>query len=306
MKQVTVTVPATTANLGPGFDCLGLALGLYNQITFTAETAQETHGKFTLTINGEGIDRLPTDHGNLVVRAAECIFERVGQRPPSLHIHQQNNIPVGSGLGSSAATVVGGMLAANALVDTHLSDADLLHLAIQMEGHPDNVAPALYGGLTLVIQENRQLHVEQIDTPPLRVVVVLPDFDLPTLSARAVLPPQVPFADAVFNSARLGLLLQALATADYSKLQLAMQDRLHQPYRLRLIPGAAAAFAAAYSAGAAGVALSGAGPSVIAFAADNHEAIGQAMASAFAAAGLMSRTWILPTDFRGSRLKMNG
>jgi len=306
MKQVTVTVPATTANLGPGFDCLGLALGLYNEVSFIAETGPGSEGKFTLTAEGEGAGRLPTDDSNLVARAAESVFQQVGQRPPGLRIHQQNNIPVGSGLGSSAATVVAGMLAANALFDGRLSQADLLQLAVQMEGHPDNVTPALYGGLTLVIQEDTHLHVEQIDTPPLRVVVVLPDFDLPTLSARAVLPPQVPFADAVFNSARLGLLLQALATADYSKLQLAMQDRLHQPYRLRLIPGAAAAFAAAYSAGAAGVALSGAGPSVIAFAADNHEAIGQAMAGAFAAAGLMSRTWILPTDFRGSRLKMNG
>lgn len=305
MKQVTVTVPATTANLGPGFDCLGLALGLYNEVTFTAEMGPESKGKFTLTISGEGIGRLPTDNGNLVARAAECVFLKVGQRPPGLHIHQQNNIPVGSGLGSSAATVLAGMLAANALVEDRLSQAELLQLAVQMEGHPDNIAPALHGGLTLVVQENNHLHVEQIGVPPLRVVIVLPDFDLPTVTARAALPPQVPYADAVFNAGRLGLLLQALATADYSKLRLAMQDRLHQPYRLGLIPGATDAFTAAYLAGAAGVALSGAGPSVIAFAPDNLEAIGRSIANAFAGAGLSSRTWILPVDFWGSRLEVN-
>jgi homoserine kinase len=301
MKQVSATIPATTANLGPGFDCLGLALALYNEVTFTAVPRKSV----TITIRGEGASKIPTDNKNLVLQAAERIFRHVGQRPPGLAIKLQNNIPVSSGLGSSAAAVLGGMLAANALLDSPLSRSDLLLLAAQMEGHPDNVAPALYGCLVLVNGDRERLYVEQIPIPPLRVVIVLPDFDLLTVRARAALPKQVPLADAVFNVGRMGLLVRALERGNYVGLDVAMQDKLHQPYRLPLIPGMAAAFTAAQAAGAAGVALSGAGPGVIAFAPQGHERIAQAMTAAFTKAGLNSRTWILPVDTQGSRLAEN-
>lgn len=288
MKRIRVSVPATTANLGPGFDCLGLALSLYNEVTLTALGCG-----LEIAISGEGAGALPTDEGNLVYRAAHALFERVGRAPAGLQITQVNRIPVGSGLGSSAAATVGGLLAANALVDGGLAPAELLDLAHALEGHPDNAAPALYGGLTLVVPTAQGLLVDTIAVPPLKVVIVLPDFDLATRDARAALPRQVPLAAAVFNAGRVGLLVRALAAADYAKLAVAMDDRLHQPYRAPLVPGLAAALAAAHDAGAAGAAISGAGPSVAAFAPAGHAAIAESVAAAFAAAGLTTRHWVL-------------
>lgn len=296
--SVTVTVPATTANLGPGFDCLGLALSLHNTVILETVPAG-----LTILVEGEGVDALPMDGSNLVVRAIERLFAFCGHAAPGLHITLRNRIPVASGLGGSAAAVLGGLLAANRFLDQPLPLHDILTLATEMEGHPDNVAPALHGGLVLVNRHDGRLLVERIRVPALRAVVVLPDVALPTLEARAILPADVPLADAAFNAGRAALLVRALAQGDYDKLGVAMQDRLHQPYRLPLIPGMPRAFRAALSAGAAGVALSGAGPSVVAFAADNHQAIGEAMARAFAAAGLDSRVWILEVDTAGSSVR---
>ncbi len=294
--SVTVTVPATTANLGPGFDCLGLALTLYNRVTMTDAAAT-----FTIHVTGEGAAWLPTDESNLVWQSAQRLFETVGKWPSGVQIEQENQIPAGSGLGSSAAAVVSGLVAANALVKAGLSPSELLQLATEIEGHPDNVAPALFGGLTLINHTDHGLHLEQIPVPPLTVVIVLPAFDLPTAQSRAALPPQIPLKDAIFNIGRMGLLVRALQTGDHHKLCVAMQDRLHQPYRLPLVPGLGEAFAAAYSAGASAVALSGAGPSLIAFAPHNHEAIVAACTRAFAQAGLTSRAWVLSVDNTGTK-----
>ncbi len=291
---VTVSIPATTANLGPGFDCLGLALNLRNQITIGVRTSG-----LSIEVHGEGRGKIPEDQRNLVAQAAERFFAYSGRRPSGLFIRQQNLIPVGSGLGSSAAAVVGGMLAANALQGAQVAMDEVLALAVEMEGHPDNVAPALFGGLTLVNRLDRSWSVEQIPIRPLQVVVVLPDYELPTAQARAALPQQVPLQDAVFNAGRVGLLTWALAHGQYDRLAIAMQDRLHQPYRLNLVPGMSQAFEAATGAGASGVALSGAGPSVVAFAPDGLNKIGSAVSEAFAYAGVSSRTWILSADDRG-------
>jgi homoserine kinase len=302
MSSITVTVPATTANLGPGFDCLGLALNLYNEVTFIS-----TASGLEITITGEGAGKISSDADNLVVRAAARVFARVGRRPPGLRIHQQNNIPVGSGLGSSAAATLAGILGANALVDGRLSQSDVLNLATEIEGgHPDNVAPALVGGLVLIIQEKGNYLLEHVEVPDLRLVIVLPELDLPTAVARAALPERVPLADAIFNAARTGLLVRAFAQGDYAKMALAMQDRLHQPYRLPLIPGLASAFAAAQDAGAAGVALSGAGPSLVAFAAAGHEQIAAAAVAAFRQAGLPARSWLLAPNHYGALVRQSG
>lgn len=297
MAQVSVTVPASTSNLGPGFDCLGMALALHNRVTLASK-----EGGLEVTVRGEGQDTLATDGTNLVVRAASRLFREIGGEPGGLRVEQENGIPVGSGLGSSAAAVLGGLLAANALAGAPLAKPELLALAAEMEGHPDNAVPALYGGLTLVIQDGQRLIVESIDLPDMEVIVVLPDYALPTAEARAVLPKAVPIGDAIFNASRLAALVRALAAGDYDRLAVATQDRLHQPYRLPLIPGMADAFEAALAAGASAVALSGAGPSLVALSQDGHKEIGRAVQAAFVAAGLDSRSWILPVEPRGARV----
>ncbi|MAU00901.1 MAG: homoserine kinase [Anaerolineaceae bacterium] len=297
-KQVTITVPATSANLGPGFDCLGLALGLYNRVTFTAVSSP------TLTIEVTGLDvaKVPTDKTNVVYQSACHMFDRLGARPSGLHIQQENNIPVGSGLGSSSTAVLAGLLGANALMDGNFSQADILAIAAAEEGHPDNVAPALLGGLVLGVMDGEQVHIEQLPVAQQQVIIVTPNFQLLTKDARAALPGQISRQDAIFNASRLPLLIRALETAAYPKLTLAMQDRLHQPHRLPLIPGMAAAFAAAHSAGAAGVALSGAGPSLIAFAPDHHAEIVSAVTAVFQQNNLTCRSWILPIDTAGTQI----
>ncbi len=298
MKQVTITIPATTANLGPGFDCLGMALSLYQTVTFTTTTIPGT----TITAEGEDAHKIPTDCSNLVLTSAEIIFDKIGQRPSGLHIHQINAIPIGSGLGSSSSAVLAGMFGANALLGSPYDKSQILQMATDLEGHPDNVAPAVHGGLILGVQAEEGLIVERIPVPSLRVVVILPDFHLLTSAARAALPKNVSLQDAIFNSSRVGLLIRALETVDYAKLQVAMQDRLHQPYRIPLIPGMADAFVIANKAGAAAIAISGAGPSLIAFAPDNHEEIGKAVTAVFKKAGLNSRTWILDVDTNGASI----
>lgn len=296
MNHVTVSIPATTANLGPGFDTLGMALGLYNEVRFTA-----VESGLQFVVSGEGADRLPADHRNLVYRAAQAVFAIVGRRPAGLRIEQDNKIPVGSGMGSSASAVVGGLLAANALIEGGLSREELLRIAVGMEGHPDNVTPALYGGLTLVnTLRDGALHVTHLALPPLQATLVLPRYQLLTSEARAALPTHVSMGDAVFNIGRVALLVHALTHADYDALGIAMDDQLHQPYRQKLVPGMADALRAARAAGAAGAAISGAGPSVIAFAPDHQEEIAAAMVAAFGAVNLTCRVWTLGVNQDGA------
>ena len=294
--QVIVTIPATSANLGPGFDCLGLALSLYHTVTFTVT---ETPG-LTITITGEDAHKVPTNESNLVWQSARLIFDRFSKYPSGLHIQQENEIPVGSGLGSSSTAVLAGLFGANALLGNPLTRTEVLQMATDMEGHPDNVAPAVFGGLILGVQKEDGLLIEQIDIPQMEVVVVLPHYNLPTTEARAALPQELSLQDAIFNTSHMALLIRALEAADYDLLAIAMQDRFHQPYRIPLITGMAGAMTAAKEAGAAAVALSGAGPSLIAFAPTNHAQIGQAAAAAFKQHGLNSRRWILSVTMQGT------
>lgn len=313
-QTVSVSVPATSANLGPGFDCLGLALNLRNEVTVVANGPVEPYDaqnptRYHVHVTGTDAGKLPTDEHNLLIVAAEALFRRAGRRPAAVQVHATNRIPIGSGLGSSSAAIVAGLLAANALVHAGWTERQLLNLAVEMEGHPDNVAPAMLGGLVLGVlpdatQGPAELILRRLETPHLSVVVVLPDFPLLTADARAVLPASVSRADAIFNASRVALLLHALTSHDPACLRVAMGDRLHQPYRLSLIPGANAAYEAAYACGALGVALSGAGPSLLAFVEDGGEASARAMAGAFAAAGLSSRTWHLRPSDTGARVTL--
>lgn len=314
-RTVTVSVPATTANLGPGFDCLGLALDLRNEVTFTPDgPILDDEGQATnyhITVEGVDHAKVPSGRDNLVVAAAETIFRLVGRQPASLDVRLLNRIPVASGLGSSSTAIVAGLVAANALVDGGLTRDELLRLAVALEGHPDNVAPALLGGLVLGVlpdgeQGPAELIVCRLEPPRLSAVIVLPDFPFLTADARAALPSSYTRADAIFNTSRLGLLLHAFGSGDFQHLRTAMGDRLHQTYRMKLIPGAPTAYEAAYGAGALGVALSGAGPSLLAFAAQGEDDIAGAMEAAFNAAGLSCRKWILTPSNAGTKLLLSG
>lgn len=311
MTAVSVRVPATSANLGPGFDCLGLALGLWNEATFR-EAGQGIH----LQIQGEGASHLPHDGRNLIARAALRVYAAAGKPAPvGLEITCQNRIPLSSGLGSSAAASLTGLLGANALLGRPFSDLQILELALAFEGHPDNVAPALYGSLLVAACKDSCAEIEQqqgfptgknllvrvIPVPVLEVVVIVPAFRLSTQAARAALPRRVRLNEAVFNMGRTALVVEALRTGDLNLLGQAMEDRLHQPHRLKLIPGAQPALNEARRAGAAAAALSGAGPGVIAFPHSGKAApVAKAMQNAFRQAGLDSRSFLLTTSAQGA------
>lgn len=295
-----VRVPATSANLGPGFDAIGLALQLYNQFTFEERSANDV--ALQIEAYGSGREGIPLDETNLAYMAARRVFDAVEYRPASLRIAIECNLPWSSGLGSSSTAIVGGMLGANAIAGSPLDREELLRMATLMEGHPDNVMPAICGGLTVGVLDGEELVTEKVELPPLRVIVVTPSFSMPTEEARDLLPEMISREDAVFNIGRSALLLRALATGSFGKLRIAIQDRLHQPHRLKLIPGFEQAMAAAYGNGADGVALSGAGPSMIAFAHENHEAIAKVIVAEFQKFHTASRHWVLSVDNDGATI----
>lgn len=297
MDAVTVRVPATAANLGPGFDCLGLALNLWNRTTF------RLGGKgVRVNVAGEGAGVLAEDEANLIVQAFQHTCREAGaQSPEGLELSCENGIPLGSGLGSSAAAVVSGVAAANALLDLGLGDEEIIHTAVTLEGHPDNAAAAFSGGLVITAMEDGRLTVRAVPVMPMKAVIVLPEFHLPTQAARAALPRLVALADVVVNIGRTALVVEALRSGDRELLYQAMVDRLHQPYRLPLIPGAQDALQHAWQRGVP-AALSGAGPAIIAFPGEEREAITYAMQAAFAAAGLRTRTWVLDISQEGVQI----
>jgi homoserine kinase len=304
IMKIMVKVPATTANLGPGFDALGLALNLWNETEFIATDDKQ----ISVTIEGEGKDSLPRDANNSIVDAALNIYERVGKPCTGFKIHCLNRVPLGSGLGSSSAALLTGMMGANALLGSPFTDEEILKLAIETEGHPDNVAPAMLGGLVAsIVYEDRVISMKlpaRANRSPIHVTIVLPDFDFPTKQARAILPKQVDRKDAIYNISRAVLVTEALRTGDLDLLGKVMSDALHQPYRIPLIPGAQAAMDAARHAGTAAVALSGAGPSLIAFSSKEQPAVGVAMKRAFEQAGLASRTFELSTSYEGAEISI--
>ncbi|MBD3291862.1 MAG: homoserine kinase [Armatimonadia bacterium] len=277
MDSVTIHVPATTANLGPGYDCLGLALGLRNEVTLAPADAPGVE------IAGEGAQSLPRDHTHLVLGAAQAAADAAGERLPVLALRQVNRIPLARGMGSSSAAIVGGIVAANELLDLGLSQREMLDVATRVEGHPDNVAPALLGGLTVCCTlDNGEVLCERMDVAEgLSCVVAIPDFEVATHDARKALPDTIDHADGVFNLCRVGLIVACLVSGDFGVLGEAMRDRLHQPHRAHLVPGMDDAIAAALDAGAHGAALSGSGPTVAAFVSGNGEEVGRAMVNAF-------------------------
>ncbi len=298
--KIVVKVPATSANLGPGFDALGLALDLWNETAFTLAD------KFVLHIEGESADSLALNQDNLIVRSMQKVYEAAGKPMPAMDIHCINRIPLASGLGSSAAAIIAGLLGANALLEKPLSKDDILNLAAQIEDHPDNVAPALLGGLVAATMNGDKVIARKLTAQACAVTVALPDFKFPTQQARAVLPKQVSMKDAVHNISRAVLVTEAFRSGDLDLLSQVMDDALHQPYRLPLIPGAREAMDAAKKAGASAVALSGAGPSLIAFSSKPEPAIGQAIKRTFESFGLSSRVFELKVSEEGAKAVVNG
>jgi homoserine kinase len=260
-EPVSVRTPATSANLGPGFDALGLALALYDDLT-----ARVTGDGFRVTVSGEGAGELPGDEQHLVVRAMLATFDELGGRPAGLAVECINRIPQARGLGSSSAAIVGGVQLARGLVAGGLElidDAAALRIAARIEGHPDNVAPCLLGGFTIAWSEGPgAVAVRLATSPDVHPTVFIPTERGYTATARAALPPGVPHADAAFNAGRAALLTHAL-TSDASLLFAATEDRLHQGYRAEAMPGTASLVAGLRSVGVAAV-VSGAGPAVLA------------------------------------------
>lgn len=306
---ITVRVPASTANLGPAFDCLGLALDLWNETTFELSSAAIASGakqspSVNIRISGEGEGHLPRDERNLIFRALKHLFEENGQPlPTGLTITCKQAIPLSSGLGSSAAATLTGLLAANALMGEPHKLTYLLQLGAGMEGHADNMAAALHGGLVLVSEGDLGWSAHTLECAPLTAIVVLPELRLSTRAAREALPEQVSLRDAVFNIGRGLQVAEALRHGDVPALADAMQDRLHQPYRLPLIPGAAEALEAARQAGAA-AALSGAGPGLIAFVEEGREKIiTETLRAPLVDKGMKTRQFLLKTTAAGAQVQ---
>jgi len=301
--HITIRVPATSANLGPGFDSLGLALDLWNETIITLAI------EYTVQVHGEGAEKLSLGENNLIIQSAQKLAECVGKRLSPFHVDCANHIPLSSGLGSSAAAKLTGLLAANSLLGKPLSADEILNLGTEMEGHPDNVAPALLGGLAVSTMENgkvfaQKIHMDANSDSPICITVVLPEFHLPTQESRGALPQQVALKDAIHNISRAVLVTEAFRNGDVDLLGKAMTDTLHQPHRLPLIPGAQAAMDAAKAAGASAAALSGAGPSVIAFSSKRDSTIGEAMKRTFEERGLQARIFQLKMSNHGAEVQI--
>lgn len=298
--RVHVRVPATSANLGPGFDALGLALSLHNEVV-----AEERDG-VTVSIEGEGADRLSRDGANVVARGVRLAFDAAGRSFRGCALECVNRIPTARGLGSSAAAWVGGLVAGNALMGSPLSREALLGLAARAEGHPDNVAAAVFGGLTVSCGTPDGVTAVALPvTKSLSWVVLIPEVTSATAEARALLPRTVPREDAVFNVQRVALLLAGLQIALPAALSVALEDRLHQPYRLKLFPWMPEVAAAARAAGALGCVLSGAGPSLLAVVAGEGAAVGHAMEDAAGRAGIRGRARALDVDGAGATSRVS-
>ncbi len=342
--STTVIVPATTANLGPGFDCIGAALTLYNQFKFSRLDAS-AKTPLNITATGTEAHLVTTDDSNLVYQAFVKLYEHIGSTPPAVKIEIELGVPLARGLGSSATAIVGGLVGANKLAGEPLTQTEVMQMAIAIEGHPDNVVPALLGGCRLaatsLIEEEpsptppSQGGENLSQAPPYQVggnfdkappyqggvggvnnweicdipwhpnivpVVAIPNFELSTKQARGVLPKDYSRADAIFNIAHLGLLLRGLETGRAEWLRAALQDKIHQPYRKTLIPGYDAVQTAALEAGAYGMVISGAGPTLLALV-DTLQALAveTAMTTAWQEQGIMAEVQSLSIDTQGAR-----
>lgn len=300
MLRVEVCVPATTANLGAGFNCLGMALELYNTLQM-----QEARSGLKIEITGGGKDILPKDKKNLSFQAANKVFKKCGYTLKGLKIKMNNHIPIARGLGSSAASIVAGAVAANEICKKKLSQEELMQICAELEGHADNIVATFLGGLTICgYKDKRLIYRNFFVRYGIRAIIAIPkNLEVKTMDAVAVLPKKVSFEDAAFNISRVAFFIGGIVTDNLETMGLGMEDRLHQPYRKALIPGLENVFEAARKAGAHGVSLSGAGSSVVAITNRYPQPIGEAMKKAFRRNGIKAKVMILDADNKGVKVQ---
>ena len=282
--------------MGPGFDCLGMALDIWN-------TVEVTVGGSGVDISGEGHDSLPNNASNLVHKSVARVFEELGRDVPEFRLSCHNEIPLARGLGSSSASLIGGLTAGNELCDQAFTEDEILQIASEIEGHPDNVTPALYGGFRIAVNHNGRIISAPVPIPEgLEAVLFIPDVPMPTEEARGILPPEISRTDAVHNIGRAALLVQAFTSGDLSLLDIATGDVLHQPARQAIFPAMKNMFRAAMAVGALGVFLSGAGSTVLALARDKEFTIGYEMADAAAKSGIEGQVKITKPVSQGAQV----
>ncbi|MBW4444210.1 MAG: homoserine kinase [Plectolyngbya sp. WJT66-NPBG17] len=300
MSTVTVRVPATTANLGAGFDCLGAALTLYNEFQFSL-----VDSGLKITATGAEADRVSLGSSNLVYQAFVKFYDRIGQPLPAIQLDIKMDVPLARGLGSSATAIVGGLVGANQLAGSPLTQLEIAEFATEIEGHPDNVVPALIGGCRLAASGvDRAWEICDLSWHSSIVpIVAIPDFELSTAEARSVLPATYSRADAIFNTAHLGLLIRGLETGNADWLKAALHDRIHQPYRENLIKGYEMVRTAAIVSGAYGMVISGAGSTVLALAhQEKAESVNAAMEKAWMDLGVGVQVKNLAIESQGTSL----
>ncbi len=300
-NEVRVRVPATSANLGPGFDALGLALELFEELRLARRSAGVSQHQ--IRVSGVSAGRLQETPNLLAFRAAAAVYQRLGRTMPPLELELVTRIPSSRGFGSSAAAIVGGVVAANTLEGTPLNRQAQLELVTELEGHPDNVAAALLGGFVVSVQGRSGLVAKRLEPPEeLGAVVCIPEKAMSTKHARGVMPTHLTRDDAVFNLGRTALLVAAFLTRDWALLRDAMDDRIHQPARGQIFPALHPAIEAALEAGAHGAALSGAGSGIIAFATGKEQEIAGAMRRTVEGHGFPCRTDVLRLSARGAEV----
>lgn len=266
--MVTVRVPATSANMGSGYDCIGVALQLYNTIS-----VEETDSGLDIQIKGDTSKFVPLDERNLVYRTLKSTFDKLGYKPKGLKILQENEVPATRGLGSSSTCIVGGIIAANEICGRPMGKQDIIDFASYLEGHPDNVTPAITGGVAVAVRNKGVKYFNfPIDNRKLSFAVYVPDFSVSTRLARASLPELISYRDATYNLGRSALLISALMREDYTLLPTALQDRMHQYYRKRLIKGSSKIFYEAERCGAVGTYISGSGSAMVSIVLKENEA----------------------------------
>ncbi|MDD3594355.1 MAG: homoserine kinase [Candidatus Gastranaerophilales bacterium] len=273
--KVSVKVPATSANIGPGFDCFGIALPMYNIVTI--EELVDPNAGIQINVFSDEFDigefHIPTDKSNIVYRAVDLLFTYIGQTPHSMRINIQSNIPLAKGLGSSASVIVGGLMATNELLGSPADEDTILSIATEIEGHPDNISAAVKGGFVLSSAESDgSVTTRKLDWPrQWKLLIGIPDYELSTSISRSVLPEKVSLSDAAFNARRAAMLVEAIHLKDAALMKLAMKDRLHQPYRMKLVPGLDEIITnLKHVDNVLGCALSGAGPSILVVCSDSE------------------------------------